>query len=404
MKYYYNKKSLVSRFLSVLIILMAGWTGAYFYYDVAEDNTFQNYEADEAETTDEQMNIDLFWDVWAMLDDSYIDVTVLNDEDMIYGAIDGMVDALGDPYTDFMTPEETADFMENMGGELEGIGAELTVEDGRLIVISPIKGAPADEYLLPGDTIYLIDGEHASDMTVLEAVMKIRGEAGTSVELTIIRDGEDDYLVYNIVRAKVEVSSVDFELVGENSDIAHINIYQFGDNTANEFQKAVNEALLNDVSGIILDIRNNGGGYLETAVDMLSEIIDGQEKAVTVKMRDESLDEAHYTSGSAKLSGIPLVVLVNDGSASASEIVAGAIQDYQSGIIMGEQTFGKGSVQIIDDLPGGASLKMTIAKWYTPAGRSIDDTGITPDILVEPDYDTEGDEQLDAAVSYLEGR
>jgi len=241
MKYYYNKKSLVSRFLSVLIILMTGWTGAYFYYDVAEDNTFQNYEADEAETTDEQMNIDLFWDVWAMLDDSYIDVTVLNDEDMIYGAIDGMVDALGDPYTDFMTPEETSDFMENMGGELEGIGAELTVEDGRLIVISPIKGAPADEYLLPGDTIYLIDGEHASDMTVLEAVMKIRGEAGTSVELTIIRDGEDDYLVYNIVRAKVEVSSVDFELVGENSDIAHINIYQFGDNTANEFQKVVNE-------------------------------------------------------------------------------------------------------------------------------------------------------------------
>jgi len=404
MKYYYNNnKSPFKTFLSVLVIFMIGWTGAFFYYDAgASINTSDSSSYLESDTANnEEVSLDLFWDVWDMLDESYVDVTLLNDETMLYGAVDGMVDSLGDPYTDFMTPEETSEFMNNMGGELEGIGAELTVQNGLLTVISPIKGAPAEKYLLPGDVIYLIDGNPTSDMTILEAVMNIRGEPGTTVELTIMRKGEDDYSVFKIERAKVEINSVDLEFIGNNSDIAHISIYQFGDNTTDEFQEAVNEALLHDISGIVLDVRNNGGGYLDTSVNVLSEFLDGQEKAVTVKMRDESNNEMYYTSGASKLEGIPMVVLVNEGSASASEIVAGAIQDYEAGIIMGEQTFGKGSVQVIEDLPGGASIRMTIAKWYTPAGRSIDDTGITPDILVMPDPDTEEDDQLKEAINYL---
>ncbi len=402
MKYYYNQKSPIKKFLAVLMIFMVGWTGAFFYYDVGEIIDIPDYEYSEPEDVTEEVSLELFWDVWEILDESYIDVTLLNDQEMLYGAVDGMVDALGDPYTDFMTPEETADFLENMGGELEGIGAELTVEDGQLVIISPIKGAPAEEFLLPGDVIYLIDGEYASDMTILEAVMNIRGEPGTTVELTIMREGEEDYLVFEIERDTVEIDSVEWEFAGENSDIAYISIYQFGDKTSDEFQEAVNEVLLHDVSGIIVDMRNNGGGYLETSVDVLSEFLDGKEKAVTVKMRDESENELHYTSGSSKLIDIPLVVLVNEGSASASEIVAGAIQDYEVGVIIGEQTFGKGSVQVIEELSDGASLRITIAKWYTPAGRSIDDTGVTPDILVMPDYETDEDEQLDEAISYLE--
>ncbi len=161
--------------------------------------------------------------------------------------------------------------------------------------------------------------------------------------------------------------------------------------------------MLTETTGIILDVRNNSGGYLETAVDVLSEFVHGKEKAVTVKMRQEENNEVHTTSGKASLEGIPLVVLVNDGSASASEIVAGAIQDYELGIIIGEQSFGKGSVQLIEDFSGGSSLRITIGKWYTPDGRSIDEAGITPDIIIENDSDLEGDEQLDGAIEYLEG-
>ena len=401
MKYYYQKHSFLKSFVWFLVIFMVGWTGAFFYYDIEGQAQIPSFSEEEI-TSGEPIDLGLFWGVWGTIDDSYIDVLKLNAEEMLYGAVNGMVDAIGDPYTDFMDPDETSDFQENMGGQLEGIGAELTVEDGQLVVIAPIKGAPAEEYLLPGDIIYMIDGKPTSDMTVNEAIMAIRGDAGTTVKLTIVRDGETDYLVFEIERATVTISSVDWEFVGDNEDIVYVGISQFIDDTSDEFHKAVNEILLHDVKGIILDVRNNGGGYLDTAVDVISEFTDGKEKAVTVKMRDEDNNQIHYTSGKSSLSGIPLIILVNDGSASASEILAGAIQDYGLGTIVGEQTFGKGSVQVVEEFSDGSSLRMTVAKWYTPAGRSIDDTGITPDVLVEQDYDTPEDEQLDVAIEELE--
>ncbi len=403
MKYYYNRKNPLKTFLSMVVLFMIGWTGAYFYYDVEGIDWIEQVTEDEEEVIeDEEIDLELFWDTWELLDEYYIDETLLNDEEMLWSAVDGMVSAIGDPYTDFMDPDETLEFMENMGGELEGVGAELTVEDGELVIITPIKGAPAEEFLLPGDIVYLIDGEIASEMTIMDAVMAIRGEKGTIVELTIIREGEEDYLVFEIERDTVQIDSVDWEFVGENSDIAYVSIYQFGDDTINEFHEAVNEILLNDVKGVILDVRNNGGGYLDTSVDVLSDFIEGTEKAVVVKMKDEENNEIHYTSGKSALEGLPLVVLANSGSASAAEIVAGAIQDYELGIVIGEQTFGKGSVQIVEELSDGSSLRLTVAKWYTPAGRSIDDTGITPDILVSQDYETEEDEQFEEALLYLE--
>lgn len=401
MKYYYQKRSFLKSFVWFLVIFMIGWSGAFFYYDVDEQAQVSSFSEKEI-TSGEPIDLGLFWDVWGTLDASYIDMMELNDEGMLYGAVNGMVDAIGDPYTDFMGPDETADFQENMGGQLEGIGAELTVEDGQLVVIAPIKGAPAEKYLLPGDIIYMIDGKPTSDMTVNEAIMAIRGDAGTMVELTVVREGEDDYLVFEIERATVTISSVDWEFLGEDGDIAYIGISQFIDDTSDEFHEAVNEILLHDVKGIILDVRNNGGGYLDTAVDVISEFTEGKENAVTVKMRDEDNNQIHYTSGKSSLSGIPLIILVNDGSASASEILAGAIQDYGLGVIVGEQTFGKGSVQVVEDFSDGSSLRMTVAKWYTPSGRSIDDTGIIPDVLVTQDYETEADEQLDEAIEELE--
>lgn len=403
MNYYYKKKSRFKAFIWLLVIFMIGWSAAYFYYDV--DETFSDSDSHTIDflnsENSEPADLELFWDVWAMLDETYVDVTLLDDEEMVYGAIEGMVEALGDSYTAFMDPEETSQFHSNLDGELEGIGAELTVEDGELVIIAPIKDTPAEEAgLLPGDIIYLIDGERANEMTIWDAVMAIRGEKGTTVELAIAREGEDDFLVFEIVRAKVEIESVEWELIG---DIAHISINQFADNTTDEFNEAVSEVLLYDVSGVVLDVRNNGGGYLDTAVDVLSDFLDGKDSAVIVKMREDEDNEIHYTSGSSRLVGLPLVVLVNTGSASASEIVAGSIQDHEVGIVIGDETFGKGSVQKLESLSDGSSLRLTIAKWYTPENRSIDDVGILPDILLEDDLETEADEQLDEAVSYLEG-
>ncbi|KKT02075.1 MAG: carboxyl-terminal protease, carboxyl-terminal processing protease [Candidatus Peregrinibacteria bacterium GW2011_GWF2_43_17] len=395
----YKRISLVKISAWVAVFFMTGWVASYFYYNPAEEESL------DVDTIEEitPVEMDLFWDVWEYLDGNFIDANMLNDQEMLYGAIDGMISALDDPYTDFMDPDETKEFQENMEGELEGIGAELTVEDGELVVVTPFKGSPAEsEGILPGDTIYLIDGNVASEMTIMDAIMAIRGAKGTVVVLTILREGVEGPLIFEIERDTVKVDSVEWELMGENNDIAYISLSQFVDDTTDDFIKAVNEILLSDVKGIILDMRNNGGGYLDTSVDVLSEFIDGGQKAVTVKMRDEANNEIRYTSGDSKLSGIPLVVLVNSGSASASEIVAGAIQDYQAGIIMGEQTYGKGSVQTVEALPDGSSLRVTIAKWYTPSDRSIDDTGITPDIEIVDDYETEEDEALNEAVEYLE--
>jgi len=395
----YKRISLVKISAWIAVFFMTGWVSSYFYYNPAVSYEEESKQVDETTPVD----MGLFWDVWDYLDDNFIDINMLNDQEMLYGAIEGMVTALDDPYTEFMDPDETKDFQENMEGELEGIGAELTVEDGELVVVTPFKGSPAEEKgILPGDVIYLIDGEVASEMTVNDAIMAIRGAKGTVVVLTILREGMTEPLVIEIERDTVKVDSVEWELVGENSDIAYISLSQFVDDTTDDFIEAVNEILLSDVNGIILDVRNNGGGYLNTSVDVLSEFIDGGKKAVTVKMRDDANNEIRYTSGDSKLSGIPLVVLVNNGSASASEIVAGAIQDYQVGIIMGEQTYGKGSVQTVEALPDGSSLRVTVAKWYTPNDRSIDDTGITPDIEAIDDYETEEDEALLEAIDYLQ--
>src|SRR3989339_148204 len=401
---YQTRSSLIKFSVWMMVFFMVGWLTSYFYNDIGDFQT-EVVAVDESDSQDE-IDLGLFWDVKDLLDSAYVDLSKVNSEEMLYGAIDGLVDSVDDPYTVFMDPEETKEFQENMGGELEGIGAELTIENGELVIVTPFKGSPAEtKGLLPNDIIYLIDGERANEMSVFDAIMAIRGEAGTTVNLTIVREGEGEPLVFDIERAKIEIDSVEWEVIdGENGkSIGYISIYQFGDKTEDEFQEAVNDIVLANVDGVILDMRNNGGGYLDTAVAVISEFASGQNKAVAVKMRDDVNNEIYYTTGDASFAGLPLVVLVNSGSASASEIVAGDLQDYETGIIMGEQTFGKGSVQTVELLSDGSSLRMTVAKWYTPSDRSIDDVGITPDITVTDVYETEEDEQLDEAISYLSG-
>ena len=354
------------------------------------------------------LNLDLFWEVQESLDQDYVDELSLDKEAQLYGAIKGLVESVDDPYTVFMTPDETNQFQNSLDDTLQGVGIELTMREGNLTVIAPIKNSPAEAAgIVSGDIVATIDDEFVLDMTLFEAIMKIRGEEGTVVNLGIIRENEEELLDFEITRAQIDLPSVELAYLGEEEQIAHITINKFASDTKTEFSEYVQDILLKEVDGVVLDMRYNGGGFLEIAVDILSDFVEGKEKAVIIKHRDPEQNEIRYTNESGLLADVPLVVLVNEGSASASEIIAGAVQDHERGILIGEQTFGKGSVQVIDRLEDGSSLRFTIAKWYTPDDRTIDEVGIFPDMLVQIDdtrtEETENDSQLRAAIDYLEG-
>lgn len=351
------------------------------------------------------VDLTLFWKVWDMLESLYIDQSKIDSQQMTYGAIKGMVDSLKDPYTIFMDPKETEDFKNNLSGDLEGIGAELSMKDGHLIVVSPLKDSPAEKAgLKPSDAVYKINDEVTTKMSLADAVSKIRGQKGTKVKLVIIREGQEKPLEFEIERQEIKVPSVSWEM--KDDGIAYISINQFGDDTTKEFSNAVNEILLKKAKSVILDLRYNGGGYLEGAVDIVSEFIDNG-VVTTIHKREVNNkinEEVQRVSGHARLSKLPMVVLVNEGSASASEIVAGALRDYKRAQLVGEKTFGKGTVQELQPLSDGSSLRITIAKWYTPNNENVNETGIMPDVevkITEEDQKNKKDSQLDKAIEIL---
>ena len=400
-----KKQSSAPKLLGFIILLffvfMLGW-------NVGVNHTYQKQGIDSSNVVSspygetETVNMQIFWDTWNILSGKYVDPHVLDSQEMIFGAVSGMVNSLEDPYTSFMTPKENKEFQDSLEGTLEGIGAELTMRNGMITVISPLKGSPAKAAgLRPEDIIIEVDGESVDEITFEQAVMKIRGEKGTSVILTVIRKSSREPINLSIIRDKIKVDSVSWEI---KDKIAIIEINQFGNGTRYEFSKAVNDILNQRPEGAILDLRYNGGGYLDGAVDIVSEFI-GQGKVVTIKKRNPEEDEIIYTNGQARITNTPLVVLINKGSASASEIVAGAIQDNERGYIIGETSFGKGTVQEVENLIGGASLRITVAKWLTPNDNNISEVGITPDLIVErtaEDYENDEDPQLDAAIEYLD--
>lgn len=411
-----NKKTRILSYIAIFLVVFGiGWGGGNYYAESkVKGNAGSSDNKDSAlggltsilspnSKNHEDIKLDTFWQVWDDLQAKYVNADALKKDKMVYGAIKGMTEALNDPFTVFMTPEETTEFDESLNGELEGIGAELTVKNQALVVVSPLKDSPAKKAgLLPGDIIYKIDGALTSEMSLPDAISKIRGKKGSQVTLTIIRKTQTKALEIKITRDTVNIESVSMEEKGNG--IYYISINQFSDNTTQEFNQAVGKVMLKQPKGLVLDLRFNGGGYLLTAVDVLSTVIKGQQKVVEVKERDITKNENLTVTGNPQIPDVPLVVLINKGSASASEIVAGAIQDLKRGIIMGEKSFGKGSVQEVEKLADGSSLRYTIAKWYTPLGRSINEVGIDPDItveLTEKDADAGKDPQLDAAINYL---
>jgi len=381
-------------------VFMLGWNSGVNHYQIKQGlnpQTTITAPSGQAET----INMQLFWDAWNILSSNYVDPHALVTEDMIFGAIKGMVASVNDPYTNFMTPKENKEFQESLQGHLEGIGAELTLRNGMLTVISPLKNSPAQKAgLQPEDIIYKVDDETTEDMSLEQAVMKIRGERGSAVILTVLRENHSEPIDIRIVRDMININSIDWKM---KDDIAIIEINQFGDTTKQEFSKAISDILLERPKGVILDLRYNGGGYLDGAVDIASEFME-KEKVVTIKKRNPEEDEVIYVNGQARMANVPLAVLINKGSASASEIVAGAIQDNNRGKVIGENSFGKGTVQTVENLVGGSSLRVTIAKWFTPNDQNINETGIKPDIVVErgvEDLEANKDPQLEKALEYL---
>jgi len=350
------------------------------------------------------VDFDLFWDVWNVVKQESYDKDI-PDTQLFYGALSGIVASLGDPHSVFFTPENTNGFNEELDGKFEGIGAEIGIRNNILTVIAPLDDSPALKAgLRPKDVILEIDGQKTDDLSLTKAVSLIRGKNGTEVILTIYRDGLKEPKKISIIREAIKVKSVEFEM--KDNNIAYIKIRQFNSETVPLFNEAIMAILQRpNIGGVILDMRYNPGGYLQAAIDVAGEWIDGE---VVVKEKIRNGDEIlHRSNKTANLDKFKTVVLVNAGSASGSEIVAGALQDWKRATIVGEQTYGKGSVQKLINLKDGSSVKLTMAKWFTPKGNTIEGDGITPDVVVEiteDDYNTYQDPQMDEAIKLILGQ
>jgi carboxyl-terminal processing protease len=365
---------------------------------------FGLYSQPKNEKISKEIDFNLFWKVWDELKADYVDKDKLNDKKMFYGAIKGMVSSVGDPYTVFMDPKIAQDFSNDLAGTFEGIGAEIGLKKDVITVIAPLPDMPAEKAgIKAGDKIVAINSVTTAGMTVDEAVNKIRGPKDTKVTLSIFREGFDKVQDFVITRSTIIVKSVVPTL--REDKILKIQITNFNEDTSSLFDKAANQAVTDNPKGIIIDLRNNPGGFLDSAVEIASKWIENG-VIVTEKYSDIKKTD-HLARGHANLKDFKTVVLVNQGSASASEIVAGALQDDKKAILIGTQTYGKGSVQQLINLDDGSSVKITVAKWLTPKGRSINEEGIAPDYIVNltsADFNAGKDPEMDAAVDYINGK
>ncbi|MBI3287637.1 MAG: S41 family peptidase [Chloroflexi bacterium] len=344
---------------------------------------------------------EVFWEAWEVVQEKYYDRSALNPQALTYGALQGALESLGDPNTGFVTPQYRAILDEDLEGVFEGIGAVVDLnQDGYLLIIEPLAGRPADRAgLRRGDVVLRVDGRDTRGLSLLEMIGLVRGPEGTTVTLSVQREGRAQPFDLTIVRGRIQIRTVETAMLAEG--IAYLKLNEFNAHSARDLRDALEDLLAAAPVGLILDLRDNPGGLLDQAVVVGSQFLaQGPLLYERSAHREEKVHEA--TGGGAALE-IPLVVLVNAGTASAAEIVAGAIQDYGRGVLIGERTFGKGSVQAQYDLSDGAGLRLTVARWYTPRGRLIEDRGLTPDIEVPvsnhpPQAD---DPQLDRAIQVL---
>jgi carboxyl-terminal processing protease len=347
---------------------------------------------DDAPPTDLE-DFEVVEQAWEILVNYYVENDQIDTEALAQGAINGMVEALGDPYTSYLDADTYRLSLQSLAGSFEGIGAYVTSEEGQIIIVSPIADSPADRAgIEAGDIIVAVDGQSTEGMSLTEVVLLVQGPEGTTVDLLILHEGETEPVLISVVRAVIEVSSVDFEMMGE---IAYINITGFTDRTAEEMLLALEEADQQGVEGVIIDMRGNLGGPLDAAIDVTSFFL---EEGVVVEVVDnEGHRDVYPVKNVGMTTDLPLVVLVNEYSASASEVVAGALQDYGRAVIAGARTLGKGSANILLQLGDGSALYVTSARWFTPDGRLIEGEGIEP----EYEIDLENEDAIQWALDYL---
>lgn len=388
---------------ALVILLVLGVVSCAPISNLINRQTKNETLDDETENTEvSQDEIDEKLDVLKeYIDRSYIGE--VDEEALRDGIYKGYISGLNDPYSEYYNEEDTKQMSESTSGEYSGVGAVLTQDkkDGRITILRVYDDSPAQESgIKDGDILLKVgDRELNSKDDLAEVVTHIKGEEGTPVELTLYREGETEDVVVTVTRRKIEAQTVDFEM--KNDGVGYLSISEFSDVTLEQYKHALDELEKQGMKSLIVDLRNNPGGGLQTVSNILDLMLP---EGLTVYMEDKSGKKSELTSDEANKFEKPLVVLVNGNSASASEIYAGAIQDYGSGTIMGTQTYGKGVVQQIFDLKDGTSVKLTIAEYFTPKGRNIDGEGITPDKVVEYEADEENpdyDNQLEEAINYL---
>jgi len=399
-------RKFLGRVLLVSLIFSAGYIFGTRGYRLSQPR-FLDFKIDRTQPAGkENIDMSLFWKVWDMLGTSYYDKSKLNPGKMVEGAISGMVASLGDPYTVYLPPEENKVVEEDLEGSFGGVGIQIGFKGKQMAVIAPLPNTPAEKAgVKAGDFILAIKDEKkkidrsTGDLSLPEAVQLIRGEPGSEVTLTLLRDGKEEPLEVKLTRADIAVPSVVLSFEGEKKEIAYLQLLKFGGETDTEWTKVVSQITAGQIKGIVLDLRNNPGGYLQEAVDIAGDFL--PKGTVAVYQEVNGNKEGLKTSRSPRLQNYPVVILVNEGSASASEILAGALRDELGIKIIGEKTFGKGTIQEPRTVNGGAGLHITIAKWLTPKGEWVNEKGLTPDIEIENDPATTKDEQLEKAIEIL---
>lgn len=393
-------KNLIIAILVVLVIAgsAAGFYGGQLYAYVPPVKGAMNLDLGQPGDVD----FSLFWDAWRVVQEDYAGEQPFDFQAMVHGAIKGMVNSLGDPYTTFMTPGNTKIFLEDISGSFSGVGMEIGIRDNRLQIIAPLEGTPAERAgLRAGDYIIKISkDDFTADLTIDQAVALIRGPEGTEITLSILRDGWDEPRDFVIERAVINIPSLRWEVI---DGVAYVKIFQFSEKLRSDFRN-LDKDLFQTSDKIIIDVRNNPGGFLHVAVDIAGWFLQRGDVVVIEDFGSSQEPKEHTARGNAKLFDHTVVILINKGSASASEILAGALRDNRGTLLIGEKSFGKGSVQELKDLKDDSSIKITVAKWLTPRGDLIQKKGLEPDIVVEfteEDFEADRDPQLDKAIEVL---
>jgi len=368
------RKNIIVIFL--LVLLFAGATRVF------SDN-------DKKKKDELYRQVGLFADTLAIINKHYVDET--KPKDLIYGSLKGMLSSL-DPHSQFLNPDDYNELKEETEGKFGGLGIEITVKDGLLTVITPIEDTPAWKAgIKPGDYIVKINGELTRDMTLVDAVKKMRGKPGGTVNLTILRNSEKKLLDFKIIRDTIKIKDIKQARILEGN-IGYIRLVEFRENTLQEFNKALTNLSKQKMEALIIDLRNNPGGLLDVAVKITGRFIPPDKMVVYTKGRMKEQNLEFLSDSKNAITDIPLAVLINEGSASGSEILAGALQDYKRAMIIGTKSFGKGSVQTLIPLSDGSALRLTTSHYFTPSGKIIHDKGVTPDIEVQPQKENEAKE------------